>query len=119
MYWVVSGSEDDNYEQAFKHVIKDHNFYNVNIYKYTPSSFYSSDHSNPTFNNDTERIAFDKKLLGLVIEKQCENMIALAPKTYSCSINLRTTATKCKKYNKRGKLNFKDYFDVYIEKKTI
>jgi hypothetical protein len=34
-----------------------------------------------------EIIAFDKKLLGLAIEKQCENMIALAPKTYSCSVN--------------------------------
>jgi hypothetical protein len=22
MYWAVSGSEDDNYEQGFKHVIK-------------------------------------------------------------------------------------------------
>jgi hypothetical protein len=39
MYWAVSGSEDDTYEQGFKHVIKDHNFYNATIYKYTPSSF--------------------------------------------------------------------------------
>jgi hypothetical protein len=46
-------------------------------------------------------------------------MIALAPKTYSCSINLQTTATKCKGCNKRGKLNFKDYFDVYTDKKAI
>jgi hypothetical protein len=99
IYWAVSGSENDNYEQGFKHVIKDHDFYNAN------------------------NIAFDKKLLGLAIEKQCENMIALAPKTYSCSINssnvcksqfeklnfnnLQTTATKCKAYNKRGKLNLK------------
>jgi predicted metallo-beta-lactamase superfamily hydrolase len=35
-----------------------------------------------------EKMAFDKKLLGLANEKQCENMIALAPKTYSCSINM-------------------------------
>jgi hypothetical protein len=40
-------------------------------------------------------MAFNKKLLGLAIEKQCENMIALAPKTYSCSVNLKTIATKC------------------------
>jgi hypothetical protein len=31
MYWAVSGSESDNYEQQFKYVIKDHNFYNNNI----------------------------------------------------------------------------------------
>jgi hypothetical protein len=60
MYWAVSGSEDENYEQGFKHVIKDHDFYNANIYKYTPSSFYSSGNSNPTFDNETERIVFDK-----------------------------------------------------------
>jgi hypothetical protein len=53
-------------------------------------------------------------------------MLALAPKTYSCSINtdknnkpwidfknIKTTATKCKGYTIQGKLNFKDYFDVY------
>jgi hypothetical protein len=39
MYWAVSDSEDDNYEQQFKYVIKDHDFYNNNIYKFTPSSF--------------------------------------------------------------------------------
>jgi hypothetical protein len=87
MYWAVSRSEDKNYEQQFKHVIKDHEFYNSNIYKFTPSNFYSSNNSNPTFDNEIKRMAFDKKLLGLAIEKQCENMLALAPKTYSCSVN--------------------------------
>ena len=62
-------------------------------------------------------------------------MIALAPKTYTCSINssnisksefeknnfnnIRTTATKCKGYSRDGRLYFKDYFDVYTERKTI
>jgi hypothetical protein len=69
MYWAVSGSEDDTYEQKFKHVIKDHNFYTENIYKYTPSIFYSSNNTNPTFNSEVEKMAFDKKLLGLAIEK--------------------------------------------------
>jgi hypothetical protein len=87
MYWAVSGSESDNYEQQFKHVIKDHEFYNNNIYKFTPSNFYSSNNSNPVFENTVEKMKFDKKLLGLYIEKQCENMLALTPKTYSYSIN--------------------------------
>jgi hypothetical protein len=74
-----------------------------------------------------EKMKFDKKLLGLAIEKQCENMLALAPKTYSCSINsdknkawinfnnIKTTAI----YQVQGKLNFKDYFDVYAGRKTL
>jgi hypothetical protein len=55
MYWAVSGSESDNYEQQFKHVIKDHNFYNNNICKFTPSSFYSGNNSNPTFENEIKK----------------------------------------------------------------
>jgi hypothetical protein len=55
-------------------------------------------------------MAFDKKLLGLAIEKQCENMLALSPKT---------TATKCKGYSIQGKLNFQDYFNIYTDRKTL
>jgi hypothetical protein len=119
MYWAVSGSKSEDYQQGFKHVIKYHKFYNENIYKFTPSSFYSSNNSKPTFNSKIQKIQFDKKLLGLAIEKQCENMIALAPKTYSCSVNDKTTVTKCKGYNKQEKLYFKDYFDVYVERKFL
>jgi hypothetical protein len=60
-------------------------------------------------------------------------MIALVPKTYSCSVNIsentskniseniarNTTATKCKGYSKQEKLYFEEYFDVYTERKTI
>jgi hypothetical protein len=124
MYWAVSGSESENYEQGFKYVIKDHEFYNKNIYKYTPSNFYSSDFSNSTFDSEIQKISFDKKLLGLAIEKQCENMLALAPKTNSCSVNTFnsivdskiTTATKCKGYSREGKLNFKNYLYMQKEK---
>jgi hypothetical protein len=119
MYWAVSDSKSDNYEQGFKHVIKDHNFYNENIYKFTPSGFYSSNNNNRTFNSEIQKIQFDKKLLGLAIEKQGENMTALAPKTYSCLVNDKTTATKCKGYSKQGKLYFTDYFDVYAERKFL
>jgi hypothetical protein len=46
-------------------------------------------------------------------------MIALVPKIYSCSVNLQTTATKCKGYSKQDKLYFKDYFEVYTEKRLF
>jgi hypothetical protein len=68
MYWAMSGSENENYEQ-FKYVIKDHEFYNNNNYKYILSGFYSNNNSNPTFKNETKKIKFDKKLLGIAIEK--------------------------------------------------
>jgi hypothetical protein len=41
-----------------------------------------------------EKMKIDKKLLGLAIEKQCENMLAPAPKTYSCSTNSKTNNDK-------------------------
>jgi hypothetical protein len=56
MYWAVSGSKSDDYQKGFKYVIKDHKFYNENTYKFTPSSFYSSDNSNPTFNSEIQKI---------------------------------------------------------------
>jgi hypothetical protein len=45
------------------------------------SNFYFSNNFNPTFENTIKKMAFNKKLLGLAIEKQCENILALAHKT--------------------------------------
>jgi hypothetical protein len=67
----------------------------------------------------------------LAIGKQCENILTLTPKTYSYSINsdknkpwidfnnIKITAIKCKGYQVQGKLNFKDYFDVYEDRNTL
>jgi hypothetical protein len=70
-------------------------------------------------------MAFNKKHLGLAFEKQCENMLTLAHKTYIYSINssnnisknnlwidfnnIKTTANKCKGYSKEEKLYLKEY----------
>jgi hypothetical protein len=56
MYWAVTGSESEGYEQGFKFVIKDHKFHNDNIYKYALSGFYTSNFSNPTFKSEIEKI---------------------------------------------------------------
>jgi hypothetical protein len=104
MYWPVSGSELDNYEQEFKHVIKDHTFYNENIYKYTPAHFYSNKISNATFDGEMERMIFDKKILGLDTKKQCGNIILLEHKTYTCSTN-NTMQMKKENYNKSDNKN--------------
>jgi hypothetical protein len=83
MFWGIAGSLDENNEQGFKHVIIDEDFYNENVYKLFPSDFFSSDNSNPTFENKTDRKLFDKKLGGLDVEKQSDCVIADAPKVYT------------------------------------
>jgi hypothetical protein len=121
MYWAVSGNPEEDYQQGFKYVIKDEKFYNENVYKFFPSSFYSTDNSNPTFTNKLDKILFDKKLGGLAIEKQCESMIALAPKLYSCY-----TSKNCKvEIKAKGvsksvvkELKFDDYNNI-ISKKEV
>jgi hypothetical protein len=108
MYWAVSGLGSE-----FKGVITDEKFYNRNIYKFAPSSFYSTNNSNPTFTNKLEQTRFDKKLGGLEIEKQCENMIALAPKMYTCFNSERTLATKMKGVkSKQNPLDKNDYVNT-------
>jgi hypothetical protein len=71
-YWAIAGSFKEDYTQGFKHVIKDKNFYNEHVYEWLP---------------DPEKDVYDeKKLLGLAIENQKENCVALAPKCY-CLFN--------------------------------
>jgi hypothetical protein len=84
MYWAVSGNPEFGPTQDFRYVIRDQAFCDKHIYDYAPASFYSSNNSNPQFKTDLEHMRFDKKLLGLAIEKQCESMVALAPKMYTC-----------------------------------
>ncbi|KAA6376183.1 MAG: hypothetical protein EZS28_028290, partial [Streblomastix strix] len=71
-YWAVSGKADESYKQQFKYVIKDQQFYNENV-KY----FFS------TIEGD---LLDEKKILGLAIEREGTEMIALAPKNYFIKI---------------------------------
>jgi hypothetical protein len=120
MYWAVSGNPNEDYKQGFKYVITDEKFYNENIYKFFPCGFYSTDNSNPTFTNALDRVLFDKKLLGLAIEKQCESMIALAPKLYSCYSASKPDEIKAKGVSKAvmKELQFEDYNTVITNKEV-
>jgi hypothetical protein len=117
MYFAVAGSLHEDNTQGFKYVIKDEKFYNDNIYKFAPSGFYSTG-AKPTFASKLEQKQFDKKLLGLEIEKQCDNMIALAPKMYSCSNGSVSIISKCKGY-RNNKLKFDDYNTIVVKKQSI
>ncbi|KAA6387444.1 MAG: hypothetical protein EZS28_017029 [Streblomastix strix] len=71
-YWAVSGSTEARYQQQFNYVIKDKQFYDDNA-KY----FF------PTLEND---LLDEKKILGLAIENEGTEMIALAPKNYFINV---------------------------------
>jgi hypothetical protein len=70
-YTTVSGSEEDTYDQGFKYVIKDIIFI-MRIFTSILLQFFI-----PLITAilllipKWRKIAFDKKLLGLAIEKQC------------------------------------------------
>ncbi|KAA6392415.1 MAG: hypothetical protein EZS28_012059 [Streblomastix strix] len=67
-YWAISGNTSDNYKQWFKYVIKDKQFHNENAKYFFP--------------NIEEDLLDEKKIQGLVIERDGTEMIALAPKNY-------------------------------------
>lgn len=82
-YWDVEGDVNDDNTQCFEHVIKDHDFYDKYIYEFATSDFFSDGSYRPTFKSNLEQMRFDKKLLGLSVEKQGDNMVPLSPKCYT------------------------------------
>ncbi|KAA6371919.1 MAG: hypothetical protein EZS28_032554 [Streblomastix strix] len=71
-YWAVRGSADAGYQQQFNYVIKDKSFYDDNTKYYFP-----------TIEGEPKAALLDeKKILGLAIENEGTEMIALAPKNY-------------------------------------
>jgi hypothetical protein len=125
MYFAVAGNPDEGNEQGFKYVIKDEKFYNKHIYKFLPASFYSTDNSNPKFNDKLQEKLFNKKLGGLEIEKHCDGIIALAPKMYTC-FNLKNETLSAIALHVKGvskhvqKREIKpDNFVEVIENKTV
>ncbi|KAA6399099.1 MAG: hypothetical protein EZS28_005374 [Streblomastix strix] len=67
-YWAVSGNKSESYKQQFKHVKKDQQFYNENAKYFFP--------------NIEGDLLNEKKILGLAIEREGTEKIALAPKNY-------------------------------------
>ena len=81
---AISGDPNDGYKQGFKHIIKDHTFYNEHVFEWLPYDFYCSDEVyRPKLTTSVEKMAHEKKLLGCAIERQGLNLVALGPKCYS------------------------------------
>ena len=84
MYWAVAGDTDLDNDQAFQAIITDKKFYDENIFKFAPYDFFCfNEEVRPKLTTKAEKKAHEKKLLGLAIEKQGDNMIALCPKCYT------------------------------------
>jgi hypothetical protein len=87
MYWAVAGDPNDDYKQGFKHIITDQAFYDAHIESWVKG----------------------KQLLGLAIEKQDENCIALSPKCYTL-FSQQTHVTKMKGVSKsKNNVQSSDY----------
>jgi hypothetical protein len=130
MYFAVAGDLNDDYNQGFKHVVIDQEYYDEHVFKFLPyDTFCFNETSRPTISTMIENLletnsmasilslgksldidlnigsdleglksllrksllehekfvkkSHEKKLLGLAIEKQGHNMIALGPKCYT------------------------------------
>lgn len=83
-YWAVAGNSDLPNTQAFQAIITDKKFYDKYIFDFAPYDFFCFDESRrPKVNTLSDKKAHEKKLLGLAIEKQGDNMVALCPKCYT------------------------------------
>ena len=105
-YWAVAGDENIDYTQRFSAVIKDREFYDEHVYEWMP--------------DPTKGVYHEKKILGLAIEKEGENCIALAPKCYTIWNNSgQTKSLKLKGVSlKKNKIVSADYKKV-IDEETI
>ncbi|KAA6395962.1 MAG: hypothetical protein EZS28_008508 [Streblomastix strix] len=74
--WAVSGNNKYGYQQQLNYVIKDKQFYDDNVKYYFPTI--------------EEYLLDEKKILGLAIENEGTEMIALAPKNYYIKVGEKT-----------------------------
>jgi hypothetical protein len=90
------------------------------VYKWLPSDFYSSNSTNPKFDDVIEKMSFDKKLLGFAIEKQSQHMIALSPKMYTAFNDSSTLRLKLKGVSlKQANLKSFHYLHVLEDQTAI
>ena len=112
MYWAISGDPTKDYHQRFEYVVKDREFYDKYKYLFFPE---------PGIEDPLKSIQSEKKLLGLAIEKEGENCVALAPKCYTIWNNgvEKPVSLKLKGVSlKKNKIVYQDYLDVLNNKTT-
>ena len=108
-YFAVAGCIEEDPSQGFKHIIKNKDFYDKNIYKFMP---------NPSLNS----IYDSKKILGCCVEKYGQNQIALCAKCYTIfnDDESNVVALKLKGVSlKKNKITSKDYENVIANNTVI
>jgi hypothetical protein len=136
MFLSIAGDTNEDCHQVFKHVILDEKFYNENVFKWLLNTFYSSNNSNPVFENKTEEKLFNKKFGGFSIKKASDCLVAPCPKVY-CFYNLKDIlVVNEKQYGQRPRMPLasykvkgvckkqnpltpQDYIDVLDQKKIL
>ncbi|KAI5548200.1 DNA/RNA polymerase superfamily [Trichomonas vaginalis G3] len=124
-YWAIAGDPNLPNTQAFQAIVTDKKFYDKNIYKFAPFDFFCfNEKFKPKLKNKAEEKAHEKRLLGLAIEKQGDNMVALCPKCYT-SFNGSIDGSDFKKIAQKMKgvslrqnkqLTPKNYLDIINDK---
>jgi hypothetical protein len=124
-YWAIAGDPTLGNDQAFQAIVTDQQFYDDNIFLFAPYDFYCFDESKrPVFSDPLSMKAHEKKLLGLAIEKQGDNMLALCPKcytTWNADDTSNPISLKMKGVSKRQNksINASHYLDVLFNDAKI
>ena len=105
LVWGIAGDPSHQFTQKFDHVILDQQFWNEHRFKFFP--------------DPSKGVKSAKKLLGLSIEKEAENMICLSPKCYSLWTDTKNEMKVKGISLKKNKLAYKHYLKVIDELTTI
>jgi hypothetical protein len=111
MYFAIAGDPDEPNTQQFKHVVKDQAFYDEHYADWFPDPELLTEEKE---GKTLEEFRETKKLLGLAIEKQGDNMIALAPKSYTIWNNDSSKATMKAKGASKANMGKRITPDSYI-----
>ena len=105
LYCAIAGNPNEDYHQRYNNVIKDKKYYDEHVYEWFP--------------NPNKDIFDEKKLLGVAIEKEGENCVALTCKCYTIwNNNGDTKSLKLKGVSlKKNAIVSKDYEDALIKPK--
>ena len=118
LYCAIAGNPDKDYHQRYDYVIKDKKYYDEHVYEWFPNP------DKDIFDSDPERAELlrlqdEKKLLGVAIEKEGENCVALTCKCYTIWNNDGSTKSlKLKGISlKKNNVQATDYEDALMRPK--
>ena len=126
MYFMVAGDPNDSYKQGFKHIIKDYDFYNKNVFKWLPYNFYATDDTyRPNPQTPLDQMHNKKRFLAASVEHQSTSGVAISSKLYAMfgddndKYKPQSFATKGVSLNKNPHICIDSYLDCINNQTTI